>query len=445
MKRAAGTQSVVIIGNSAAGLAAVRAFRSVDRRTPITLIAAETHLPYSRVMLPYVLAGQARAEDVFLCDEDWYQTMGVQALTGRKAVSIDAKRGWVVTESTAGRNRNRKVFFDRLLIATGAEAERPQVPGTNLPGVFCLRTLDDAIAISAYVDRCRSLTRLPAAVFLGGGPVCLQTLAALAGRGVKTALLVRSDTILSQIADPSSASLAEKVLRAHGIRTLKHMEVRAIETRSAAHRRDRASLVVHTNHCRPLQADLVIIGKGAAPSTAIARTAGIDTDRGILVDDTMATSVPGVFAAGDVAQARHCVTGRKVCYGTWTNACEQGWIAGLNLAGRGIAWPGGLNRNVTGFFGNTLASVGVINASEFPSDVQPPITVERFRDRRGRVSRLVLFSGGRCIGAVLWNACEDVGILSWLIRSRRDCSEWHQRVTRGEEIWVGYRRARPIR
>ena len=98
---------------------------------------------------------------------------------------------------------------------------------------------------------------------------------------------------------------------------------------------------------RKHEADLVIVGKGTQPNAELTRDTDIATDLGILVDDTMATSVPGVFAAGDVAQAAHCVTGRRVCYGTWTSACEQGRIAGLNMAGSHIHWTGGLNRNVT--------------------------------------------------------------------------------------------------
>ncbi len=139
----------------------------------------------------------------------------------------------------------------------------------------------------------------------------------------------------------------------------------------------------------------------------------------------MASSAKGVFAAGDVAQARHCVTGRKVCYGTWTNACEQGRIAGLNMVGCRVEWIGGLNRNVTAFFGHTLGSVGVFGAR--PADWE----MHHYENRRRGISRRLLFRDGRCDGAVLWNACDDMGVLGWLISTRRDCSGLEARLTRG--------------
>lgn len=435
---------LVIIGNSAAGLAAVEAIRSRDRRSHVTVIAAERHPPYSRIMLTYLLAGKTTRDRMLLHGPDWYREMDIQALTGQRAVAIDTQRRQVITEDSSKGGGTRRISFDRLLIATGATAQRPDVPGMDLRGVFCLRDLDDANAILRYADEQLPTRGVPEAVFLGGGPVCLQALTALSARGMRVSLVVRSEAILSQLADPDTALLAEKVLRAHDIRAHKGVEVYGIDSRGSSGR-SAGRLLVQTRQGKPLPADLVVVGKGTQPNVEVARGTGIATDVGILVDEAMETSVPGVFAAGDVAQATHCVTGRKVCYGTWTNACEQGRIAGLNMVGGHIHWTGGLNRNVTTLFGNTLGSVGVIHADAAASDGRPGATLKRYSDPRRQVSRRLLFSGGRCLGAVVWNACDDLGILSWLISTGRDCTGWEGRVARGENVCadvLGLRQAR---
>ncbi|HUU97292.1 MAG TPA: FAD-dependent oxidoreductase, partial [Phycisphaerae bacterium] len=186
-------QRLVIVGNSAAGLAAIEAIRARDRRSPITLIAAERHPPYSRVMLTYLLAGKLSRDELFLHRPDWYRQMGVKALSGRRAVAIDTRRREIVIEPS---RTSHQVPYDRLLIATGALAQRPALPGIDLPGVFCLRDLDDAVAILQYAETLGPHAR---AVFLGGGPVCLQALTALADRGMKVTLVVRSPAIFSQL------------------------------------------------------------------------------------------------------------------------------------------------------------------------------------------------------------------------------------------------------
>jgi len=422
---------IVIIGNSAAGLAAIEAIRSHDTRSRLTLIAAERHPPYSRIMLTYLLSGKAEFDLLSLHGPDWYERMAVKALTGRRAVAINTERREVVTkDSSSPAARVRRIPYDLLLIATGASAQRPDLPGIDLPGVFCLRDLDDATAIIRHLDTDVPRDRQPRAIFLGGGPVCLQALTAFAHRGLKTTLLVRSKAILSQLADARTAGLAERVLRANGVSAVKGVEVIGIEVGSGS-RRSAPPLIVVTRQGRRFPTNLVIIGKGTQPNVELTANTDVATDRGILVDDTMATTCPGVFAAGDVAQATHCVTGRKVCYGTWTNACEQGRIAGLNMAGCLTKWTGGLNRNVTTLFGHTLGSVGAIHADDGAGD-----KLQRYADRRRGVARRLLFSDGRCNGAVLWNACDDLGVLGWLIATRRDCTGWEARLARGPAAYA---------
>jgi len=414
---------LVIIGNSAAGLAAIEAIRARDRRSRITLIAAETHRPYSRIMLTYLLAGKVARDDLFLHGDDWYKRMRVEALLGYRATAIDSRRSQVVAKRNGA---GKRIPFDRLLIATGALAERPKLPGIDLPGVFCLRDLDDAVAILRYAEANDLLAesgRRPCAIFLGGGPVCLQALTALVERGMRVALLVRSKQILSQLADAYTATLAERVLHAGGVQVVKGAAPIGIEAHNGRHS---SPLAVYLADGRRQLADLIIIGKGTRPNLELVRKTPIATDTGILVDETMQTSVPGIYAAGDVTQATHCVTGRKTCYGTWTNACEQGRIAGLNMIGCRTEWTGGLNRNVTTIFGNTLGAVGLTRMTDGDG-----CKLHAHQDRRRNSSRRLIFRDGCLQGAVLWNACDDLGVLSSLIATRHDCTGCEARLSRG--------------
>jgi len=425
---------LVVIGNSAAGLAAIEAIRSRDRRSKLTLVAAETHLPYSRILLTYLLSGKTTLADVPVHGPEWYRRMDVEPLTGRRALSIDTRRGVVITEHAGSGKRAERVAFDELLIATGATAQLPEVPGVDLPGVFCLRDLDDATAIQEHLAERLPASRRPRAVFLGAGPVCLQSMTALAARGMQVRLMVRSPAILSQLADPDTAAMAERVLRAHGIVITKGVDVTGIEP-GASTGRAPSLLAVVTAEGRRVPADLIIVGKGTTPNAGLARSSGIAADYGITVDDNLMTSAPGVYAAGDVAQASHCVSGEKVCYGTWTNACEQGRIAGLNMTGTAALWNGGLNRNVTTLFGNTIGSVGMIRERDV-SRSGADVRVVRHRDRRSGTSRRILFSAGRCVGAVAWNACDDLGVIGWLINSGRDCTGQEERMARGQRVYA---------
>ena len=419
---------IVIIGNSAAGLAAIEAIRASDQPSRVILIAGERHLPYSRITLTYLLGGKMALKDVAIHDSGWYSRQSVQPLLEHYATQVDTSRQTVLADHNG---KTVRVLYDRLLIATGASAQRPDLPGIDLPGVFCLRDLDDAVAINRYLETSSFSSDPPRVLFLGGGPVCLQSLAALAMRGMRATLLVRSDRILSQLADADTARLAQKVLVANRVRIITGANSVGIEPSKNG---KNGCLTVQLADDRRLCTDMIIIGKGTQPNLDLTQGTSIKTKAGILVDETMQSSIPDIFAAGDVAQATHCVTGRRTCFGTWTNAVEQGRIAGLNLIGQSTEWIGGLNRNVTNIFGNTLAAVGL---TSIPPGEDRHYYLHTWQDRRRAVSRRLIFRDGCLLGAVLWNECDDLGVLGSLIATERDCTGYETQITRGMSTWAG--------
>lgn len=388
-------KQVLIIGNSAAGLAAIEAFRKRDQEAAITLVDAEDCLAYSRVLTTYFLAGLVSEEGLFLRGWNDYRNAGVQTLMGRRAVALDTNRQRVTLDD------GRKLPFDVLLLATGSSAVLPNVEGVDQPGVFTLRSLEDGRRIRTRAESAKEV------VVLGAGLVSLETLDALYGHGRRFRLIVSSDRVLSQTLDREAAMLLEKVLREREVEVLKEKTARRI-TASGGKR-----LTVDLDSGERLRADMVFIGKGVRPNTDFLSSSSVQVSQGVIVDARMQTSVEGVFAAGDVAQPRDRIADGGRIHGVWPEAVDEGKVAGTNMAGEKLLHTGALRLNVTRILGQVIAVAGEIDTPRAAKTVE-------YRDPVRRIYRKISFDKkGRILGAVLFNSCSDVGILRGLIRSGR--------------------------
>lgn len=380
---------IVIVGNSAAGLAAVEAVRRRDGGCPVTLVGEEARPAYSRVMLPYLLSGER--EDLSLRSPDYYRRMRVEALLGRRAVAIQADR--LVLDDGA------QLPFDRLLLATGSRAAVPDIPGVEMPGVFALKTMADALAVRE---------RLPAArhvVILGGGLICLLVVRALLKLGRSVSLLVSSDRLLSRLLDAGGAAIVHRRLSQAGVQVLTGTDARAIVANNGW-----VSGVV-TGDGRELPADLVILAKGIRSDVELARTGGLATGRGILVDEYCRTSRADVYAAGDCAEAPDLLApGKRTIPGNWFEAVAQGEAAGANMLDAGRPAPGALKMNVMDAVDTPVASIGMLDAPDAEAQVLT-------RERDGAYRKLVI-SRDRIVGAVLVGDVTEAGLLAMLIRQR---------------------------
>ena len=378
---------IVIVGNSAASLAALEAVRRLDGACPVTLVAEEAIPAYSRVLLPYLLSGERL--DLSLRPPDYAQRMGVRMLLGRRAVRIDAD-ALVLDDGT-------RLPFDRLLVATGSRAAIPAVEGIATPGVSALKTMADALRIREQLAGARH------AVVLGGGLICLLVVHALLKVGVSVAIAVSSDRLLTRLVDEEAASLLLRRLAEAGVRILTRTDAARIVGSNGRVR----SVVTAAGEVLP--ADVVILAKGIRPDIDLARTGGLATGRGVLVDEYLRTSRPDVFAAGDCAEAPDMlVPGKKTIPGTWFEAVAQGETAGANLMDRSRPSPGAFKMNVMEILGIAVASMGLIQAPE--SDGR---TLVRARD--GNYRKLVI-ARDRIVGAVLVGDVSEAGPIAMLIR-----------------------------
>lgn len=381
----------VIIGNSAAGLAAVAGIRRRDREGAIALISDEPHQAYSRILITYLIAGQVQPAGMVYRDPGFYQDYGVELVLGARAETVDPAAQVVRTAD------GRTWPYDRLLLATGAAAVRPRVEGWDLPGVFVMRTLTDAYGVLARLPQARE------AVVVGGGLVSLKTAEALVKRGLKVTMVVSSPQLLSQTMDATAAGVIQQRAEAWGVDVRTGDDVVAFAGRGELER-----VVLRSGEELPCQ--IAVVGKGVRPNADLAAAAGLEVDRGIKVDHYLATTIPNIYAAGDVAQAPSLLEEGTLVAGVWSVAVEQGYIAGLNMAGSRQRYPGALKRNSGRFFGLEAASVGL---TVYQDDRDFAVTT--LGPTPGGKYRRLVFRGDRLVGAVLLGDIRQAGLMTRLI------------------------------
>lgn len=385
---------LVILGNSAAALSAIRAIRSRGGGDHLTVVSREECSAYSPVLTTYYLRGAIPEARLFLCDYSYYDDHDIECRFGRSAVALD------VDAQTVALDDDSVLEYDALLIATGAAPTRPTgIDDDVATGMCYLRTIEDARRIKGLADRA---TRV---AVLGAGLVSLQTASAVARPDLQVTCVVGSRQVLSQNLDAECAAIVrEHVEREGGIEFLFGRSVAAVErcTRSAGD-----GWLVTLSSGEGLEADMVVVGKGVAPNMGFVDRQRIAVDAAIVVDDHLRTSVPNVYAAGDVAQGRNRITGGVELVANWIDACEQGRVAGLNMAGLDLAYPGSVPENVTTLFGLPVASIGAVRPR---GDVSAVAEAPRAAARAGAYRRIIM-NDGLPVGAVLAGDIGDVGVL----------------------------------
>jgi len=308
----AGLAKVVVVGASLAGLRAAEALRKGGFDGRLTLVGAEPHLPYDRPPLSkQVLAGEWDADRTLLRGADAYGDLDLDLRLGLAATSLDVEAREV---TLAGSER---LPFDGLVIATGASPR--ELPGTpDLEGIHLLRTLDDSLAIRS------ALAGGPHVVVVGAGFIGSEVAASCRGHGVDVTILEALPVPLSRALGPDMGRACVGLHEDHGVTVRCGVAVAGFEGNGRVE-----AIRLGTGEIVP--ADLVVVGIGVAPETTWLEGSGLELDDGVLVDDTCATAVPGVVAAGDVARWPSGRYGTHLRVEHWTNAAEQGRAAGRRL------------------------------------------------------------------------------------------------------------------
>ncbi len=394
---------VVIVGGGVAGITAAQRLRALAPTASLTLVDAEPYPYYIRPGLIDILAGRKGLPDITPHNREWYEQQEITYRTSAHVVGLD----------TAGHraqlSSGEEFPYDRVLLATGAQAFCPPFPGADQSGVFTLRSAEDAEQIVAKAAESKH------AAVVGGGWLGLEVARALALRGLQASVVEREPWLLPGQLDREGAGVLSALLEAQGVRVLTGIDEVAIPEKGYLR-------AVDNGRAETLFAELVVVAAGIRCRTDMARRSGADVRHGVLVDDWLATSVPGVYAAGDVAEWRGRV------YGIIPAARDQAHAAAANIVEHGaLRYEGSTPLNTLKVAGVDLAVLGDAQPRGGPGD-----EVRHVDPAAGVYRKLVLEGDSRLLRAVLLGDREGVGVLQAAIRSGESLSGRVQRFLSGD-------------
>jgi NAD(P)H-nitrite reductase large subunit len=394
----------LVIGAGPAGVTAAETLARTDPAGEVTLLRGEPGEPYARMAIPYLLSGRIQACGTRLRpDPGHYARLGIRVLGGR-ACSVDAQA------RTVRLAVGHTLDYDQLLVATGSTPALQQVPGIHLPEVRTCWTLADARFL---LERARPGLRV---VQMGAGFVGCIIMQGLVSLGVDLTVLVRSGRMVSRMMNPAASAMLRRWCEAKGVRV-------RVDTLPEAVTREPDGLRIHLGGGETLPADLYLCLVGVHPALGFLGGSGVATGAGIVVDEAMRTSVPGIYAAGDVAEFRDCLTGRATVNAIQPNAVEQGRIAALNMAGRKASSRGSFAFNVLDTLGLVSCSFG--NWQGDPAGEHAELAdPERFRYLR------LEFQEDRLVGANAVGLVDHCGVLRGLIEGKVRLGAWQRRLLR---------------
>ena len=395
---------LVVVGIGMAGMRTVEELLKLDGDMyDITVFGAEPRVNYNRIMLSPILAGEKKAEDIVLHTREWYAEHGIVLHAGDPVVAIDRSRRIVRARSGLA------VAYDRLLLATGSSPFIVPVPGAGLAGVVGFRDLDDVDLMLAAAQRGGS------AVVIGGGLLGLEAANGLLRQGMQVTVVHLTASLMNQQLDPQAALLLKTALERRGLRILLGAQTEAILG-------DGKVEAVRFTDGLEVAADLVVMAAGVRPNVALAREAGLHVERAIVVDDTLQTYDPRVYAVGE------CVQHRKATFGLVAPIWDQARVCAAHLAGLGhrryVQQATATKLKVTGI---DLYSAGDIVGLAGSEDLV-------LRDRHAGVYKRLVLAGSRVTGAVLYGDVADGPWYFDLIQRGTDISSIRDRLLFGPSL-----------
>ena len=395
---------LVMVGN---GMAGARTLEELLKIAPgiydITVFGAEPHANYNRILLSPVLAGEMTIRDIMLNDVDWYEKNGVSLHLGRKVAKIDRRARKVVAFDGA------EAAYDRLLLATGSNPFILPIPGAKLEGVLTYRDISDTNAMIAAAAKYKD------AVVVGGGLLGLEAANGLRTRGMNVTVVHLMEWLMERQLDRTAAGMLQKSLEAKGLRFLLKTQTGEIVGGD-----DGRVKRVKFKDGRELVADLVVMAVGIRPNTELAESAGLYCNRGIVVNDTMQTYDPRIYAVGE------CVAHRGVAYGLVAPLFEMGKVCANHLAHFGIGrYSGSVTSTKLKVTGIDLFSAGDFTGADGTEEIV-------LHDPEGGVYKKLVLKDDRLVGGVLYGDTVDSSWYLQLLRDKQNIRELRDQLMFGQ-------------
>ncbi len=400
----------LIVGGSAAGIGAVEAIREVDQTGSITIISEEPCPQYSRPMISDFVSGKADFHKMKCRTDDFWKENNVEALTGKKATALN------LTEKTVQLESGEKVAYEKLLLATGGKPFVPKMEGSDKDGVFTFTTIKDAQQLAAKIDSINA----KAAVVIGAGLIGISVTEALMKRGLKVTMVELQEKILSLLLDAKASDLVEGVVKKAGVDIVTGQSVQKILGKPG--NEGVVGGVILTKGDQ-VPCDLVIVAIGVVPRTELVTGTAVKTNRGIVVDNTMQTNVPDVYASGDVAEAYDFIMDQNRLLPLWPLAVLEGQIAGYNMAGKKTTYMGGTNMSSLKYFDIPIVSIGLANPKE-----DPALEVLVQNDAERNVYKKLVLKNNVIVGLTFVNCIERAGVFFYLMKNTINVKKFKQKL-----------------
>ena len=398
----------VIVGNGVASIGAIEGIRRLDKENPITVISAEPYLAYGRPLIANFLRGTLSKELLILRNETFYKKNKVEVMLSRTATELDTDRREIKLDNGEILN------YDKSLIATGGVPFVPPIDGLG-KNYHTFTTLKDAYGLEELSHTAKTV------VVIGGGLIGLKAAESLHDRGVRIRVVELADRLLSASFDDVAGRLISNRLKQVGIEL--HLNTTVEKVVSDA----KAFLTVRLKSGVMIECQGIVVAIGVVPDLKLVKDSAIQTNRGIVVDDFLETSVKGIYSAGDVAETRDLLHDEKRVTPIWPNAYIQGQLAGQNMAGANKSYQGSIPMNSIAFYGIPTISMGIIN---------PPASgayriVTRL-DEKHSVYRKLVFEDQYLRGAVLVGRIERAGLLTGFIKKQTPIAGYEEALMKEE-------------
>ena len=386
----------LIIGSGPAAIFAAEAIRTCDKETSITIVSQEDSLAHSPVMLTYWMSGKHSRDEVMFRDPSWAKNNHIDTILNFRVRSLD------ITAKKITADDGRDVAYDRLLIATGTSPILIPIPGADASGVASLRYMHDSEAILGTEILPREV------VIIGGGFVGLKLAYHLMERGIHVSIFEKEPKLAARVLDQRASKLIAQKLRDHGISVEVGVEVSEILTRNGC------VSGVRLDNGNTKSCQRVVQAVGVRPNTQFIDEKDMELyRRGIVINEYLETTAPGVYAAGDVAISTDSITGDLINNATWPAAALQGRLAGLNMTGEKRIYRQNFPTNALNLFGMRIISAGQTYYEEDPG------TDIFIKDEPGSY-RKILVREGRIIGFIFIGHVADAGFVTSLMKKKAD-------------------------